>query len=56
MMSPMERAEDIINRCCDDPEMWATHGMPGELKLRKLTVMIAEAITAAQVEVSLRKQ
>lgn len=32
--------------------MWATHGMPPQQKLERLTVEIAQAITAAIVELT----
>lgn len=56
MISPFERADRIIEECCDDPEMWATHGRPGEIKLGILRRKIAEAITAAQVATTLAER
>lgn len=48
-MTPMQRAEELIDKLCNDPEMWATHGMPGVEKLDRLQMEIAEAITAAVI-------
>lgn len=31
-----KEAKEIINRLCADPAMWATHGMPGDVKLQRL--------------------
>ena len=30
------KARDVIDRLCRDPQMWATHGMPGDGKLQRL--------------------
>lgn len=35
---PRERqmAREVLTRLCSDPEMWATHGIPGDAKLKRL--------------------
>ncbi len=48
-MTPMDRAKELVDDLCNDPEVWATHGMPGETKLAIIEVKIAQAITAALI-------
>lgn len=31
-----QKAQEVIVKLCNDPEMWATHGCPSEHKLKKL--------------------
>lgn len=37
-------AEQIIDSMCNDPNMWATHGMPPEHKLKRLETEITAAL------------
>lgn len=38
------RARQMIERLCEDPEMWGTHGQPGEAKLNRLEMEIAKLL------------
>jgi hypothetical protein len=29
-MTPGQRAKQLVDQLCNDPEVWLTHGMPGE--------------------------
>lgn len=53
-LSPMDRAEKIIDQCCNDPAMWLTHGCPPYGKLVILKRMIAEAIMADRMALHLQ--
>lgn len=50
-LPPQEAWADwVIDRCCEDPEVWLTHGCPGWGKMIRIRTYIVEAIQRATVE------
>lgn len=39
-------AKRLVDAWCADPEIWATHGLPGEAKLARIEHDIAEALAS----------
>lgn len=48
--TPEDRARAAVEQLCDDPQVWATHGLPTEAKMARIEQTIAEAIRAALQE------
>ena len=50
--TPLEHANEVINWCLQDPDIWLTHGCPTESKMEKIAQHIAMKIAEIQASYS----